>query len=55
MNSSRKKRGQRLVPHSGMRDEEEREKEKEEKKGVIYGCSSFFLRDIRFFLAASIS
>lgn len=31
------------------------EEDRERAKGVIYGCSSFFLSDIRFFLAASIS
>lgn len=29
--------------------------DRERRKGIIYGCSSFFLSDIRFFLAASIS
>lgn len=27
----------------------------ERVKGILYGCSSFFFSDIRFFLAASIS
>lgn len=29
--------------------------DRERMKGIIYGCSSFFFSDIRFFLAASIS
>lgn len=38
--------------------EEEMSRTKEDREGVggmIYGCSSFFFSDIRFFLAASIS
>lgn len=32
-----------------------KKEDRERMKGIIYGCSSFFFSDIRFFLAASIS
>lgn len=40
-------------PALGGRDETEEDRVRGE--GEIYGCSSFFFSDIRFFLAASIS
>lgn len=47
-------------PVFGMRDDDEQEEEEEggkekSREGMVYGCSSFFFREMRFFLAASIS
>lgn len=40
------------VLEEGMRRSKE---DSERVEGILYGCSSFFFSDIRFFLAASIS